>query len=145
MCTGDEEGAQVVDLTEKIPGTKIAVFHPQITGLYRLEERPEQRAFLSMAVFARKDIGHQATGGFIDHQRCAGQGTPLGFTPFLDVLLTGFEAVAIDDFDPIPLKPAGAFTTHVLDERGKFASAIAHSFSRGMRLSTIQFAIDGDE
>src|SRR5258705_9417930 len=63
MCTGDEEGAQVVDLTEKIPGTKIAVFNPQITGLYRLEERPEQRAFLSMAVFAGKDIGHQATGG----------------------------------------------------------------------------------
>src|SRR5207302_10096597 len=98
-----------------------------------------------MAMFARQDIGAHTQGRFIDHQRFAGQGTPRGFTPFFHAMLTGFEAVAIDDFDPRAFKPRGAFTTHVLDERSALASAGAHQLSRGMRLSAIAFVIDRDE
>lgn len=127
----DEEGAQIVNVTEEVSGTKIAVFNPQITGLHCLKEWPKQRAFLRMAVFTGEDIGDSPWGRLIDHQRFAGQGTPLGCTQFLDAMLTGFEAVAIDDFDPIPRKPGGVFTAHVLDERGKFTRAVAHQCSRG--------------
>ena len=134
MLAADEEGAQIVKVTEKVSGTNIAVFNPQITGLHRLEEWPKQRAFLRMAVFTGNDIGDEPRGRLIDHQRCAGPGTPLGFTQFLDAMLTGFEAVAIDDFDSITRKPGCVFTAHVLDERGKFASAVAHQCSRGRRL-----------
>ena len=57
MFAGDEEGAALVNLTEKVAGTEIAVFNPEITGLNRLEDGPEQRALLRMAIFAREDIG----------------------------------------------------------------------------------------
>src|SRR6267143_6851825 len=101
MFAGHAEGASLVNLTEKGAGTEIAVFNPEVAGLNRVQDCPEQRAFLRMAIFAWKDIGDHTQGRFIDYQRFAGQGTPLGFTQFLDAMLTGFEAVAIDDFDPI--------------------------------------------
>jgi hypothetical protein len=145
MFAGHAEGASLVDLTEKGASTEIAVFNPEVTGLNRVQDCPEQRAFLRMAIFAWKDIGDHPQGRFIDHQRCAGQGTPRGFTQFLNAMLTGFEAVAIDDFDPLALKPWGAFTAHVLDERGELASTVAHQLSCGMRLSAIEFVIDRDE
>ena len=110
MFASNAEGASLVDLTEKGAGAEIAVFNPEVTGLNRAQDCPEQRAFLRMAIFARKDIGDHPQGRFIDHQRFAGQGTPRGFTQFFDAMLTGFEAVAIDDFDVGILKPRGAFT-----------------------------------
>ena len=66
MFAGDEEGPPVVNVTEKVSGTKIAVFNPQITGRHRVEKGAEQRPFLSMAIFTGKDIGDQALGGLID-------------------------------------------------------------------------------
>src|SRR6266446_7125393 len=134
MFASNEEGASLIDLTEKGAGTEIAVFNPEVPGLNRVQDGPEQRAFLRMAIFARKDIGDHTQGRFIDHQRFAGQGTPRGFTQFFNAMLTGCEAVAIDDFDPIARKPRGAFTAHVLDERGELASAVAYQLRRGMRL-----------
>src|SRR2546423_12706355 len=131
MFARNAEGASFVDLTEEGAGTEIAVFNPEVTGLNRVQDGPEQRAFLRMAIFARKDIGDHTQGRFIDHQRFAGQGTPRGVTQFFNTMLAGFEAVAIDDFGPIARKPRGAFTAHVLDERGELASAVAHQFSRG--------------
>src|SRR6266581_7920211 len=145
MFASNAEGASLVDLTEKGAGTEIAVFKPEVTGLDRVQDCPEQRAFLRMAIFAWNDIGDHTQGRFIDHQRFARQGTPRGCTQFLHAMLTGCEAVAIDDFDPIALKPRGAFTAHVLDERGELARAVAHQFSRGMRLEAIEFVIDRDE
>jgi hypothetical protein len=65
MFAGDEAGASVVDVTEKGSGTKIAVCNPEITGLHRVQKRPEQRAFLRMAVFTRHDISDQAWGGLL--------------------------------------------------------------------------------
>src|SRR5215467_5738105 len=134
MFARNTEGASLVDLTEKGAGTEMAVFNPEVTGLNRVQDGPEQRAFLRMTIFARKDIGDYTQGRLIDHQRFAGQGTPRGVTQFFNAMLTGCEAVAIDDFDPIALKPRGAFTAHVLDERGEFACAVAHQLRRGMRL-----------
>jgi hypothetical protein len=57
MLAADEEGASLVNVTEKVAGAKIAVFNPQIPGLHRLEAWPKQRAFLRMAVFTGEDIG----------------------------------------------------------------------------------------
>src|SRR5207237_2204209 len=142
MFARNAEGAAPVDLTEKGAGTEIAVFNPEVTGLNRVQDGPEQRAFLRMTICARKDIGDHPQGRFIDHQRFARQGTPRGFTQFFNAMLTGFEAVAIDDFDPIALQPRGAFTAHVLDERGELASAVAHQLSRGMRLQAIELVSD---
>ena len=145
LWAADAAGAQIVNVTEKVAGTKIAVFHPQLAGLHRLEEGPKQRAFLRMAVFTGEDIGASPRGRLIDHHRCAGPGTPRGCTRFLDAMLTGCEAVAIDDCDPIPRQPGGVVPAHVLDERGKFTRAVAHQCSRGMRLSAMKFVRDGDE
>src|SRR5215467_9440298 len=145
MFARHAEGASLVDLTEKGAGTEIAVFNPEVTDLNRVQDGPEQRAFLRMAIFTGKDIGDHPQGRFIDHQRFAGQGTPRGFTQFFNAMLTGCEAVAIDDVDPIALQPRGAFTAHVLDERGELARAVAHQLSRGMRLYAIEFVIDRDE
>src|SRR6266705_79508 len=145
MFAGHAEGASFVNLTEKGAGTEIAVFNPEVTGLNRVQDGLEQRAFLRMAIFAWKDIGDHTQGRFIDYQRFAGQGTPGGFTQCFHAMLTGFEAVAIDDFDPIARKPRGAFTAHVLDERGELARAVAYQLSRGMRLEAIEFVIDRDE
>src|SRR5215470_13367330 len=133
MFAGHAEGASLVDLTEKGASTEMAVFNPEITGLNRVQDGPEQRAFLRMTIFARNDIGDHTQSRFIDHQRFAGQGTPCGVTQFFHAMLTGFEAVAIDDFAPITLTPRGAFTAHVLDERGELARAVAHQLRRGMR------------
>ena len=105
MFTGDEEGPAVVDVTEKVSGAKIAVFNPQITRLHRLEKRPEQRAFLGMAIFTGKDIGHQTLSGLIDHQGFARQGPPGGLPQLFYAMVTRFETVPIDNFDPIAFKP----------------------------------------
>src|SRR6266851_3882831 len=134
MFAGHAEGASLVNLTEKGAGPEIAVFNPEVAGLNRGQDCPEQRAFLRMAIFAWQDIGAHTQGRFIDYQRFAGQGTPRGFTQFLNAMLTGFEAVTIDDFDSIARKPRDAFTAHVLDERGELASAVAYQLRRGMRL-----------
>src|SRR3979411_442549 len=55
MFASNAEGASLVDLTEKGAGTAIAVFNPEVTGLNRGQDCPEQRAFLRMAIFAWKD------------------------------------------------------------------------------------------
>src|SRR6516162_9152027 len=145
MCARNAEGASLVDLTEKGAGTNIAVFNPEITGLHRVQDSPEPRAFLRMTIFAREDIGDRPQGRFIDHQRFAGPGPPRGFTQCFHAMLTGFEAVAIDDFAPIACKPRGTFTAHGLDERGELARAVAHQLRRGMRLYAIEFVRDRDE
>ena len=110
MFAGDEEGAPVVTLTEQVSGTKIAVFHPQITGLNGVQKQPEQRAFLRIAIFTRKDIGDQAPGGLIDPQRCAGQDPPFGFVQLFDAMRTGFAAVAINNLNVVALKPKCAMS-----------------------------------
>jgi hypothetical protein len=145
MFAGNAEGASLVDLTEQVAGTAMAVFTPEVTGLHRVQDGPEQRAFLRMAIFAGNDIGDHTQGRFIDHQRCAGQGTPRGVTPFFQARCTGFEAVAIDDVDPIARQPRGAFTAHGRDERGERARAVAPELSRGRRLSAIALVRDRDE
>src|SRR5215471_4638617 len=48
LCARNAEGAALVDLTEQGAGTKIAVFNPAITGLPRVQDGPEQRAFRRM-------------------------------------------------------------------------------------------------
>ena len=87
MFAGDEKGPAVVDVTQKVARTKIAVFDPQITRLHRLEQGAEQGAFLRMAIFTGKNIGDQALGGLIDHQGFAGQGPPLSLAQLLDAVL----------------------------------------------------------
>src|SRR5215813_7417687 len=134
MFAGHAEGAALVDLTETGAGTAIAVCNPEGTGLNRVPDGPEQRAFRRMAIFAWTDIGDHTQGRFIDHQRVTGQGTSRGLTQFFHAMLAGFAAVAIDDFDPRARKPRGAFTAHVRDERGERARAVAHQLRRGMRL-----------
>src|SRR5262245_62615455 len=94
MFAGDEAGAAGVDVTEKGSGTKIAVFNPEITSLHRVQKRPEQRAFLRMAVFTRQDISDQALDGLIDHQRFDRQGPPLGLAQLFDTIITAFDALA---------------------------------------------------
>jgi hypothetical protein len=49
-------------------------------------------------------------------------------------MLTGFEAVAIDDFDAITLQPRNSLTTHIRDEGGKLASTIAYQLCCRIRL-----------
>src|SRR5512134_60059 len=142
MLTDHEETTPRVDLAEKGAGTKIAVGDPQVIPPDTLEHRPEKRALLGMAIFTGKDIRDEALGWLVDHQRFAGQGAPSGLSQCLEAMLTGFEAIAIDNFDPIALKPRGAFTVHVRNERGQLASAIAHQFRGGMCLKAIEFVID---
>src|SRR5678816_4659857 len=86
MFARNAEGASLVSLTEKGAGTEIAVFNPEVTGLNRVQDGPEQRALLRMAIFARKDIRDHTQGWFIDHQRFARQGTPRGFTQFFNAV-----------------------------------------------------------
>ena len=43
MFARNAEGAALVDLTEKGAGTEIAVFNPEVTGLNRVQDGPEQR------------------------------------------------------------------------------------------------------
>jgi hypothetical protein len=47
--------------------------------------------------------------------------------------------------DPVALKPRRAFTTHLCDERGKRARAIAHQRSGGCRLSPIECILNRDQ
>src|SRR5262252_6374107 len=145
MFAGHAEGASLVELTEQGAGTKMAVFNPEGTGLNRVQDGPAQRAFLRMAICTGTDIGDHSQGRGIDHQRFAGQGPPRGVTQFLNAMLTGCEAVAIDDVDPIALQPRGACTAHVLDERGQCVRAVAHQLRRAMRLYAIELVIDRDE
>jgi hypothetical protein len=42
MFAGDEEGITVVDLTEKVSGTKITVCNPHIAGLNGLQKGAER-------------------------------------------------------------------------------------------------------
>ena len=80
MLANHEEATTCVHLTEKRTGTKIAIGNPQIIRRDRFEYRPQQRALLRMPIFTRKDIGDQALGWCLDHERLAGQGTPGGLT-----------------------------------------------------------------
>src|SRR5438270_12576385 len=105
MFARNAEGAAPVDLTEKGAGTEIAVFNPEVTGLNRVQDGPEQRAFLRMTIFARKDIGDHPQGRFIDHQRFARQAPPRGVPQSFNPRLTGFEAVAIASLNSISLQP----------------------------------------
>src|SRR3989442_6207790 len=58
---------------------------------------------------------------------------------------TGWEAVAIDNFDPIARKPRGALTVHGCNARGQRARARAHQFRRGGCLKATAFVIDRDD
>jgi hypothetical protein len=110
MLTDHEEAPTRVDLGEKGAGAKIAIGDPQIIPRDAREDRPEEGALLRMAIFTGKDIRDEPLGRLIDHQRFAGQGAPCGLPQFLEAMLTGCEAVAIDNFDPIACKPRGALT-----------------------------------
>ena len=55
-----------------------------------------------MAIFARKDIAHQAVRGLIDHQRFPRQGASLHLTQHFEASLTRFNTVAIQAFHAIP-------------------------------------------
>jgi hypothetical protein len=116
MLPDDKEAPAPVGLGEKRSGTKIAVGNPQIIWLDTLEHRPEQRALLRVAIFTRKDLGNSARRRLIDHERFAGQGAPVGLSQFFDTVLTGFEAVAIDNFDPVTREPGRALAAHMLNE-----------------------------
>jgi len=145
MFASHAEGAARVDRTEQGAGTDMAVFNPEVTGFNGVQDGPEPRAFLRMALCARQDIGDHTPGRCIDHQRCAGQGTPRGVTQFFQAMRTGFEAVAIDAFDPIARQPRDAFPVQVRDARGERARAVAHQRSRGLRLSAMECVRDRDE
>src|SRR5215471_18219095 len=80
MLANHEETAARVQLAQKCAGTKIAIGNPQIIRRDYLEHRPQQRALLRMPIFTRKDIGDQAVGWLIDHERLAGQSPPGGVT-----------------------------------------------------------------
>ena len=54
MFAGDEKGPAVVDVTQKVARTKIAVFDPQITRLHRLEQRAEQASVPAHGHFHRE-------------------------------------------------------------------------------------------
>src|SRR2546422_7797603 len=58
---------------------------------------------------------------------------------------TGWEAVAIDNFDPIARKPRGALTVHGCNARGQRARARAHQFRRGVCLKATAFVIDRED
>ncbi len=73
VLANHEEAAARVHLTEKRAGTKIAICDPQITASTVSKHRPEQRALLRMPIFTRKDIGDQAQGWLIDHERLPGK------------------------------------------------------------------------
>ena len=69
MLTDHEETAPRVDLAEKGLGTKIAIGDPQVIPPDALEHRPEERALLGMAIFARKNLPHHALIRRTDHPR----------------------------------------------------------------------------
>ena len=134
MFTGHKERLSGVDLAEKLTGAKIAIFNPQVTCLHRLEHVSEQRALLGMAIFTRKNIGHQAQGRFIDHQRFPWQSPRLNASQHLEAMLRRFDAVAIDNFDPIARQPRRALAIQVLNQRAELTGAIAHQLRRRVGL-----------
>jgi hypothetical protein len=145
MLTDHKEAASRVDLSEKGSGTKMAIGDPQLSLPDALEDCPKERALLRLAIFTGKDMRDEPLGWRIDHERFARQGAPCGLPQFLEAMLTGFEAVAIDNVDPIALKPRGPLTVHGLDERGQLASAIAHQFRRSVWRTAIEFVIDRND
>src|SRR5919199_2241722 len=126
MLANHEEAPTRVHLTEKRAGTKIAIGDPQIIHRDRVKHRSQQRALLRMPIFTREDIGDQAVGWFIDHERLAGQGTPGGLTQCFESMLTGFQTVAVDNFDSIALEPGRTLTAYMGNQGGELAGTIAH-------------------
>lgn len=143
MFTGNKTGVPLGERTEKVPRTKIPVFTPELPCLDRLPQRSQERAFLRVAMVTGKDIGHDAVGRLIDDERFAGQRPPLGGTELVDAMFTRFEAVAIDNFDPLACKPGHPLATHVRDNGHQLPCTIAHELGRGMRLEVIEFIVDG--
>src|SRR6266508_5633191 len=69
MLPNDKARPAMIDVAQKVPRTEIAIGNPEVTRLHRLEDATEQRALLGMAIFARKNVTHQALIRCIDHQR----------------------------------------------------------------------------
>src|SRR5262245_60427474 len=131
MLANHEEAPTRVQLTEKRARTKITIRNPQIIRRDRGEHRPQQRALLRMPIFTRKDIGDQAWGGLIDHERLAGQSTPGGLTQGFEPMFAGFKTVTIDNFDPVAVEPGRTFTAHLGNQGGELTGTIAYQLGRG--------------
>lgn len=141
----DDKGSPPrVNVAEKLTRTEVAIGNPEVTRLHRLEDAPEERSLLGMAIFTRKDIAHQAHAGLVDYERLARQGTRLNPAPFFQPMLTRFNRVAVDDLHLGARQPGRAFTTHVLDQGRSLACALADQFRRGMGLDLLEFVVDGD-
>ena len=134
MLANNEETTARVHLSQKRAGTKIAISDPQIIRLYCREYRSQQRALLRMPIFTWKDIGEQAVGWLIDHERLSGQGTPGGLTQGFEPMLAGFKTVTVHDFDPVALEPGHTLTAHMCNQWGELACTIAHQFRGGAGL-----------
>ncbi len=81
-----------------------------------------------MAIFTRDDVGHQAEHWLIHDQGLARQRCCLDIPEGFETTFSGFDAVAINDFDAVALEPGGALSTHGLDQGSKFSGAIANQF-----------------
>jgi len=65
----DKAGAPRVHVAQQVPRTEVAIGHPQVTRLHRLEDTTDQRALLRMAIFARANITYHPLSRCRDHQR----------------------------------------------------------------------------
>ena len=98
MLTGDETGPSIVDLAQKGAGTKVPVLNPEIAYAHGLQDQPQHRAFLGMAIFTGEDVAYQAVHEFIDDQGFPRQGTALHHAQDFEAPVTGFNTITIQNF-----------------------------------------------
>src|SRR6187455_232059 len=128
MLSDDKRGTPMIEFTQKLARAKVAISNPEVTRSRGFEHLMEQGTLLSMAIFAGDDVRNQAGHGLVNHQGFARQSRRLDVPEGLETTLSGFDAVAINDFDSVAFEPGLALPTHSLDQRGKFSRTIANEF-----------------
>jgi hypothetical protein len=98
-----------------------------------------------MAIRAGKDITGDIQLRIEHHQRLAGQGSSGRRAQWLQAMLAGREAIAIQILEPIPRQQRGARPVHGLDQDLGLAGDVAHQCLGGRQLDPLQFPIDGDD
>ena len=117
------------DAAQEGAGTEVPILKPHVPPLHSLQDLPEHRALLRIAIFTGEHITDYTVRGLIDDERFPGQGAGLHLAQHGEAVLTGFNTIPIQNFHPIPWQPWGPFPIQLGESVAAMPCALlAHQF-----------------
>ena len=96
---------------------------------------------MSMAIFAWNNINGYSKGGIINNKGLARQSPCSKGSQLFNSVLTGFDTVAVQQFDPQAWDQGRLSSSKILNQRMCLIGSVFHQLCRGSWLNPIEFVI----